>query len=53
MKYLSQLNRGCEHTYTGRLDFVKIGAAPSFIKRGREVENYPESVSPSWYSFTD
>ncbi|NLM40359.1 MAG: SpoIIE family protein phosphatase, partial [Firmicutes bacterium] len=24
--------------YTGRLDFVKIGAAPSFIKRGREVE---------------
>lgn len=24
--------------HTGRLDFVKIGAAPSFIKRGREVE---------------
>ena len=24
--------------YTGKLDFVKIGAAPSFIKRGREVE---------------
>lgn len=24
--------------YTGRLDFVKIGAAPSFIKRGRDVE---------------
>jgi len=24
--------------HTGRLDFVKIGAAPSFIKRGRDVE---------------
>lgn len=24
--------------FTGQLEFVKIGAAPSFIKRGREVE---------------
>ena len=24
--------------YTGQLEFVKIGSAPSFIKRGREIE---------------
>jgi len=24
--------------FTGQLEFVKVGAAPSFIKRGREVE---------------
>lgn len=32
--------------HTGRLDFVKIGAAPSFIKRGREVEIIPNNCLP-------
>ena len=33
--------------YTGQLEFVKIGSAPSFIKRGREIEVIQNNSLPA------
>lgn len=37
------------NTYSGEVEFLKIGSAPSFIKRVREVATIKSTSFANWY----